>query len=91
MTLVKGSKISSNNMHYLIEEVLGQGSFGVIYKAKGFTFVKGAFGDMEVALPNAVAIKEFYMKDINSRDDSGSVQGMSVGGMAYNYAQKFRK
>lgn len=91
MTLKQGSKLNGNNIQYVIESVLGQGSFGVTYKAKGFTKAKGAFGEVEVELPNPIAIKEFFMRDINQRDADGSISGLSEGSLAYNYAIKFRK
>ena len=31
------------------------------------------------------------MKEVNERDESGSITGMSEGGLSYNYAQKFKK
>lgn len=91
MTLKQGSKLNGNNIQYIIESVLGQGSFGVTYKAKGFTKAKGAFGEVEVELPHPIAIKEFFMRDINQRDADGSISGLSEGSLAYNYAIKFRK
>ena len=91
MTLKQGSKLNGNNIQYVIESVLGQGSFGVTYKAKGFTKAKGAFGEVEVELPYPIAIKEFFMRDINQRDADGSISGLSEGSLAYNYAIKFRK
>ena len=86
MTLKIGSKLNGNNIQYVIESVLGQGSFGVTYKAKGFTKEKGAFGEVEVELPHPIAIKEFFMRDINQRDVNGSISGLSEGSLAYNYA-----
>lgn len=86
-----GTELESPTLQYKIESVLGQGSFGVTYKAKGFTIVKGALGEMKMELPNPIAIKEFFMRDINQRDDSGTITGMTQGSMAYNYALKFRK
>lgn len=91
MTLKQGSKLNGNNIQYVIESVLGQGSFGVTYKAKGFTKAKGAFGEVEIELPYPIAIKEFFMREINQRDADGSVSGLSEGSLAYNYAIKFRK
>lgn len=91
MTLKHGSRLNGNNIQYVIESVLGQGSFGVTYKAKGFAKAKGAFGEVEVELPHPIAIKEFFMREINQRDAGGSISGLSEGSLAYNYAKKFRK
>lgn len=91
MTLKQGSILKGNSIQYVIESILGQGSFGVTYKAKGFTKAKGAFGEVEVELPLPIAIKEFFMRDINQRNANGSVSGLSEGSLAYNYALKFRK
>lgn len=91
MTLKIGSKLKGNSFQYVIERVLGQGSFGVTYKARGYSKVKGAFGEMEVELPEPIAIKEFFMREVNQRDADGSISGLSEGSLAYNYARKFRK
>lgn len=64
---------------YKIEKVLGQGSFGITYLAE------------HVHLGRKVAIKEFFMKELNSRSEDGSITGMSDGSLSYNYAQKFKK
>ena len=68
-----------NGGTYKIETVLGQGSFGITYLA------------VHTALYKKVAIKEFFMKEVNGRDDNGSVTGMSEGSMSMNYARKFQK
>lgn len=64
---------------YRIEQVLGQGSFGITYLA------------VHTALDKKVAIKEFFMKEINGRGDDGSIMGMSDGSLSMNYARKFQK
>ena len=64
---------------YKIEKVLGQGSFGITYLAE------------HTALCRKVAIKEFFMKELNSRSEDGSITGMSESSLSFNYAQKFRK
>ena len=64
---------------YKIEKVLGQGSFGITYLAE------------HVNLNRKVAIKEFFMKELNSRKEDGSITALSQGTLSYNYAQKFRK
>ena len=64
---------------YRILKKLGQGSFGITYLAE------------HTALGKKVAIKEFFMKDINSRSDDGSITGITDGSLSYNYGQKFKR
>lgn len=91
ITLSIGTELKSPTIQYRIEAVLGQGSFGITYKAKGFTIVKGALGEMTMEMPYPIAIKEFFMRDINQRGVSGEVMGMAQGSLVYNYSIKFRK
>lgn len=90
-TLDIGQELHSDNTTYRIESVLGQGSFGVTYKVKVFTKIKGKFGEETVELSTPKAVKEFFMKEVNERSSTGSLTGMSEGSISYNYAQKFRK
>ena len=64
---------------YKIEKVLGQGSFGITSLAE------------HTSLGKKVAIKEFFMKELNSRGNDGSITGMSDGSLSHNYGQKFKK
>lgn len=64
---------------YRIEQVLGQGSFGITYLAT------------HTALAKKVAIKEFFMKELNGRSEDGSITGMSDGSLSMDYARKFQK
>ena len=64
---------------YKIEQVLGQGSFGITYLAT------------HIALNKKVAIKEFFMKELNGRSEDGSITGMSDGSLSMDYARKFQK
>ncbi len=90
-TLNIGQELHSDTLIYRIESVLGQGSFGITYKAKAFTVIKGKFGEELVETNTPKAIKEFFMKEVNEREESGSITRMSEGGLSYNYAQKFKK
>lgn len=64
---------------YQITKFLGQGSFGITYLAE------------HTYLGKKVAIKEFFMKELNNRGDDGSITGMSDSSLSYNYCQKFKK
>lgn len=68
-----------HNGTYKILQVLGQGSFGITYLAE------------HANLGKQVAIKEFFMKELNSRSEDGSITGMSDGSLSQNYCQKFQK
>jgi len=46
---------------YRILEMIGQGGFGITYKAETFEVVQKALGEMRFCAP--VAIKEFFLKD----------------------------
>lgn len=75
--LTKGALLRGGS--YQIEEVLGQGSFGITYLAE------------HVNLGKKVAIKEFFMKELNSRGEDGSITGMTDGSLSHNYYNKFKK
>lgn len=75
--LTKGMLL--NGSTYRIEQVLGQGSFGITYLAT------------HTALDKKVAIKEFFMKELNGRSEDGSITGMSDGSLSMDYARKFQK
>ena len=64
---------------YKIEKILGQGSFGITYLAE------------HTNLGKKVAIKEFFMKELNSRGEDGSITGMSDSSLSQNYCQNFKK
>lgn len=77
------------NGTYRIEKVLGQGTFGITYLAKAKITTQGNLGKMVVDAP--VAIKEFFMKDVNNRRDDGSSVDGSSGNVFTNYRKKFKK
>lgn len=91
MIMVQGLKIGTTlqNGTYRIVKVLGQGSFGITYLAKAKLRTQGNLGSMNVEAQ--VAIKEFFMSEVNSRrSDSSSVEGSS-GSVFANYRKKFKK
>ena len=77
MELKQGTLLQGGK--YKIEATLGQGSFGITYLAE------------HTNLGRKVAIKEFFMKELNSRGEDGSITGMTDGSLSQNYCVKFQK
>ena len=77
------------NGTYRIEKVLGQGSFGITYLATARFTTQGNLGKMDVEAK--VAIKEFFMSEVNSRRQDGSSVDGSSGSVFTNYRKKFKK
>lgn len=86
--LAPGTLLQGETYRYRIDGVLGSGSFGVTYLATGFVKVAGPLGEIETEA--RVAIKEFFMQEVSSRDATGSVSESSDSGLVHKYAQKFR-
>ena len=86
LTLLPGSYLKGGNYTYKIERVLGQGSFGITYLATTQIKISGPLGEFESTVQ--VAIKEFFMSDINGRKDS-TVTYSSGGELYENYKKKF--
>ncbi len=84
-TLPIGSTLQGEVYEYIIEKVLGQGSFGVTYLAS--TRMKGPLGEVTVQ----VALKEFFAKELDSRFSDGTVTVRTEGGVAYKYARAFQR
>ena len=74
---------------YRIERVLGQGSFGITYLATTEVEMTGQLGSMHVSVN--VAIKEFFMSDLNSRGEDGSTVVGSNSALVVDYRRKFRR
>lgn len=87
MELAKGTLLQGGK--YKIEAVLGQGSFGITYLASAKFSADGGLGKMDVVAK--VAIKEFFMSEINTRKEDGSTVDGSTGNVFTNYRKKFRK
>lgn len=74
---------------YTIVKTLGQGSFGITYLATTTMTIEGKLGKIDTTVN--VAIKEFFMSEMNSRANNGSSIEGSSGSLFSNYRQKFRK
>ena len=85
-SLVSGSLLQGGK--YRIERVLGQGSFGITYLATTKLTMMGELGRMETTVN--VAIKEFFMRDINGRTGTNVTSG-SNGGIYDDYKRKFKR
>lgn len=86
--LAPGTLLQGETYRYRIDGVLGSGSFGVTYLATGFVKVAGPLGEIETEV--RVAIKEFFMQEVSTRDATGSISESSDSGLVHKYAQKFR-
>ena len=87
-TLQSGTTLQGKAYTYTIQKVLGQGTFGITYLATTKVKVAGALGELETTMQ--VAIKEFFMRDINGRNENTVTTG-SQGGIYDNYKKKFAR
>ena len=88
MALRPGTVLQGLKYKYVIDKVLGQGSFGITYLARTTVTVAGDLGRLNTEV--RVAVKEFFMRDINEREGSEVSQG-SKGGLFVNYKRKFSR
>ncbi|MCM1004871.1 MAG: serine/threonine protein kinase [Prevotella sp.] len=82
--LPAGTCLSGEKCQYEIVKVLGQGSFGITYLAS--IQINGRPDSVETY----VAIKEFFMSEINGRDNT-AVTSSNKAGLFDKYKQKFIK
>ena len=66
-----GTILHGRSYHYCIEKVLGQGSFGITYLAR--VKLAGALGELQSEV--RVAVKEFFMRDVNGRSGTHVLTG----------------
>ena len=90
-TLQQGTVLHGSANTYTIEKELGQGSFGITYLANTKVKVQGPLGMLETEMK--VAIKEFFMKDLNGREGTRVTSFSSGGkeGLCEKYKAKFIK
>lgn len=81
-----GTVLKGKSYQYKIEQTIGQGSFGITYLAS--VKMAGALGAIDANIK--VAIKEFFMRDINGRSDATVTSG-SKGGIYDDYKRKFTR
>ena len=87
-TLSIGSELHGNQYKYKIEKVLGQGTFGITYLAE--VVLQGQLGQLDSHV--YVAIKEFFMKEINGREGTNVTYSSNTqGGLFYDYKEKFAR
>lgn len=87
-SLAIGTILHGEAYDYKIMDVLGQGTFGITYKAK--VEMKGALGRLDSNM--YVAVKEFFMKEVNGRENSSVTSGStSNGGLFHYYRDKFER
>lgn len=83
-SLEKGTILKGNSYSYEIVKTLGQGAFGITYLAS--VKMAGALGTIDANIK--VAIKEFFMKEINGREGMTVTSG-SKDGLFEDYRRKF--
>lgn len=87
MNLKNGTLLKNGT--YRIERALGHGTFGITYLATAKYYADGNLGRREVEMQ--VAIKEFFMDNLNTRSSNGTRVEGSSGTLFINYRKKFRK
>ena len=90
-TLQVGTILKGKEYEYRIEKVLGQGSFGITYLAETKVAVSGSLGKLNTFAKVKVAIKEFFLQEMNSRSEDGSLSYTDGNSLFQNYGKKFKK
>jgi len=82
--LPQGTILHGKSYDYEIVKALGQGSFGITYLAS--VKMRGELGSIDATV--YVAIKEFFMHEVNGRDGSAVMAGSKTG-LYEKYKNKF--
>lgn len=83
-SLKTGTILHGKSYDYKIIRTLGQGTFGITYLAS--VKMTGALGSIDSEI--LVAVKEFFMRDFNGRNESSVTYSSKDGAFAY-YKSKF--
>lgn len=83
-SLKTGTILHGKSYDYKIIRTLGQGTFGITYLAS--VKMTGALGSIDSEV--LVAVKEFFMRDFNGRNESSVTYSSKDGAFAY-YKSKF--
>lgn len=84
--LPQGTILQGASLQYKIIKKLGQGTFGITYLAS--VKIAGTLGSLDSDVK--VAIKEFFMRDVNGRGHDGvTVTSGSTDGFFVKYKEKF--
>ena len=86
--LAPGTVLHGVEYNYRIDRVLGQGAFGITYLAYTTVTVGGGLGKLKTEVQ--VAVKEFFMRDINGREGTTVTFG-GKGGLYEQYKHKFSR
>ena len=89
-TLPSGYHLKGERNEYTIDRMLGQGAFGITYLAHYRTTIQGAMGRGTGLIQ--VAVKEFFMKDMNTRNStSGYLNETSQDSLINRYRRAFMR
>src|SRR5574344_412744 len=89
-SLAIGTSLRSPMCNYRLEKIIGHGSFGITYLASTKVKMQGPLGELETEMK--VAIKEFFLEEMSTRNSStGVVSEATEGSLIKRYSMKFRK
>lgn len=87
-SLPAGYVLQGQASQYVIQQKLGQGAFGITYLAETQVEIHGNMGTGTVSA--LVAVKEFFMHELNSRDESTSeVNDLTGNSLVQKYRASF--
>ena len=89
-SLPHGYKFKGKKHEYTIDHALGQGAFGITYLARFKEIIHGEIGTGTAKVD--VCIKEFFMRDLNSRDEqTGILHDSTSDSLVSRYRRAFER